>query len=241
MIRIKRPKSAPGILSGRGATERKKQCQAFAGGQRAFKFEPAIYGASTVKQTLVKAQHRKCCFCESKVSHIAYGHVEHFRPKGGYRQRNGDKLQTPGYFWLAYEWSNLLFSCEICNSRFKKNLFPLVVPSGRARKPTDPIPTERPLFIDPASEDPAVHLGFREEYPYAVNGSRRGTATWRALGLDREELAEARRDHLKMVQVLKKVRDGKGPQSKEAGSLLKKLQNPKAQWSAMVRASIGAV
>ena len=84
-----------------------------------------------------------------------------------------------------------------------------------------------------------MHIGFREEYPYAVNGSRRGEATWRALGLDREELAEMRRGHLKVVKVLQLVRDSGGPQAKEAGKMLKKMQGTKAQWSAMVKAAIG--
>ena len=61
-------------------------------------------------------------FCESKVSHIAYGDVEHFRPKAGYRQRPEDPLVQPGYYWLAYEWSNLLFCCQLCNQRFKATI-----------------------------------------------------------------------------------------------------------------------
>ena len=192
MIKVQRPKRAPAILTTAGAKQRKAHCQAFSNGRQSFEFDAKIYGHPTVKKALVRAQHGKCCFCESAVRHVAYGHVEHFRPKGGFRQKASSKLEMPGYFWLAYEWSNLLFACEICNSRFKGNLFPLQLSKKRARKPTDSTTEETPVFVDPASEDPTVHVGFREEYPYAVNGSRRGEATWRALGLDREELAEVR-------------------------------------------------
>jgi hypothetical protein len=87
---------------------------------------------------------------------------------------------------LAYEWTNLLFCCELCNSRFKKNLFPLSTPMSRARTPSDDLGAEEHIFIDPATEDPMNHIQYREEYPFAVNGSHRGDATWRALGLDRE-------------------------------------------------------
>lgn len=237
MIKVKRPRRVPAVLSNQGAKQRKKQCQAFAKGNRTFEFDSKIYGDPSVKSALVKAQHGKCCFCESKVVHVAYGHVEHFRPKGGFRQTPNGKMEKPGYFWLAYDWSNLLFACELCNSRYKKNLFPLLVSKKRARRPTDSTVQESPLFVDPASEDPELHVGFREEYPYSVNGSRRGEMTWRELGLDREELAEVRRDHLKMVKALQLVRDGGGPEAKEAGQFLKKLRGPKGQWSAMVRAA----
>ena len=61
---------------------------------------------------LLKAQHDKCCFCESKVTQVAYGDVEHYRPKAGYRQEHGAPLGRPGYYLLAYEWSNLMFCCQ---------------------------------------------------------------------------------------------------------------------------------
>lgn len=51
--------------------------------------------------------------------------VEHFRPKGGWRQSPGQPIEQPGYYWLAYEWSNLFLACGPCNSRHKRNLFPL--------------------------------------------------------------------------------------------------------------------
>ena len=96
-------------------------------------FESGIYGAKSVKQALQKAQHGKCAFCESKITHIAYGDVEHFRPKAGYRQCPKDPLVRPGYYRLAYEWSNLFFCCTLCNQRFKGNHFPLADPARRAQ------------------------------------------------------------------------------------------------------------
>jgi uncharacterized protein (TIGR02646 family) len=240
VIRIRRPKRVPAVLAKDGAAQRKAHCGAFAKGATEFTFDGGIYGHPTVKKTLIKAQHDKCCFCESRVTHIASGHIEHFRPKGGVRQRKQDPLKKPGYFWLAYEWTNLLFCCEICNSRFKKNLFPLSDPKARARKPTDNLDAERPVFLNPADEDPTLHIGFREEYPFAVNASSRGETTWRELGLDREELAEMRRDHLVVVKALKKVRDGRYPAADraQAAALLTRWSSARGQWSAMVVAAL---
>jgi hypothetical protein len=162
--------------------------------------------------------------------------------QGGARQRPTSKLEQPGYFWLAYAWTNLLFACELCNSRFKKNLFPLASPKARARRPSDDVDAEQPLFIDPSREDPTIHIGFRKEYPYAIRGGRRGKVTWTALGLDREALAESRREHLKVVEALAAVRDGSGSFSAtrraEADSLLAHFASDAGQWSAMVRSAL---
>ena len=96
------------------------------------------------------------------------------------------------------------------------------------------------MFVNPASEDPEEHIGYREEYPFAVAGSARGELTWRALGLAREPLAERRRDLLAKVKSLKAIRDGVGLPADRAiaTSLLERLAAPDAQWSAMVRAAI---
>ena len=54
-------------------------------------------------------------------------------PKGGTRQTADEKeMKVPGYFWLAYAWQNLFLACQLCNQRFKKNLFPLENPDERA-------------------------------------------------------------------------------------------------------------
>jgi len=240
VIRVRRPARVPARLTKEGKTARNKLCKAFARGTKTFEFDKTIYGHETVKRALVKAQQDKCCFCESKVSHIASGHIEHFRPKGGVCQTENETLAKPGYFWLAYEWTNLLFACELCNSRHKRNLFPLADPAKRARRPETNLDDETPLFLDPAREDPAKHLGFREEYPFAICGSRRGEATWRALGLDREKLAEIRRDHLVTVKALRTIRDGRGPKKDRllAAKLLTNMARDEAPWAAMVRAAL---
>jgi hypothetical protein len=116
VIRIKRPTQAFAILRDRGTTATRRLCKQYDAEPEAyqseskpklFKFNSKIYGSRTVKNALRKAQHEKCALCESKVSHIAYGDVEHFRPKAGYRQKPGDRLVQPGYYRLAYEWANL--------------------------------------------------------------------------------------------------------------------------------------
>ncbi|HEV2735877.1 MAG TPA: hypothetical protein VGV85_13610 [Longimicrobiaceae bacterium] len=210
MIRVRRPARAPRVLATRGRTKRAEMEAAYDAAPaeydariRRFTFDAGIYGHRTVKEALVAAQHSKCCFCESKVG--MEGDVEHYRPKAGFSQGAGRRIEGPGYYWLAYQWSNLLLSCSICNQRFKRNLFPLANPAARARNHRGDTSREAPLFIDPTTTDPEEHIGFRREIPYPVNGSPRGDATIRALRLDRESLNERRRDELAELEVLHQI------------------------------------
>ncbi len=212
MIPIKRPVRVPLVLRTRGREATVRLCEeydsspeAYREGKKSFTsrdFDSGVYGARSVKNALRKAQHDKCAFCESKVSHIAYGDVEHFRPKAGYRQRPDGPLVRPGYYWLAYEWSNLFFCCPLCNQRFKRNHFPLTDDTRRAISHHDRIEVEEPLLIHPALEDPAEFLEFDGEYVRPVNGNSRGVATIGILGLNREEIAEKRRHVLGLIKDL---------------------------------------
>lgn len=172
----------------------------YASGARQFDFDQGLYGHPSVKAALRAAQHEKCAFCESRFSHTAYGDVEHLRPKKGYKQRSRDALRRPGYYWLAYEWSNLFFSCQLCNQRFKRNLFPLANSRQRVRSHHHDLAREKPLLIDPGRLDPAACLGFREEMAHPVKGRREGKTTIQALGLNRKELLEMRLRHLTYIR-----------------------------------------
>ncbi len=206
MIRVKRPARAPAILRDpqkRGKKAARKLCDDYDAGARNFQFDSTIYGAKSVKNVLIRAQHGKCCFCESRITHVSFGDVEHFRPKGGFRQNARDPLQQPGYYWLAYEWTNLLLSCQLCNQRYKQNLFPLKKPEHRVRTHDDAegVARETAQFIDPAAEDPTLYIGFRGEYILGIDGNGRGSATIQALGLDRTELEEHRRQHVRQTEL----------------------------------------
>ena len=256
MIRISRQSVGPPILGNpgyRGPKKTKEMKNAYDTGQRDFDFISNIYGAKSVKNALIKEQHGKCCFCESKIRHISYGDVEHFRPKGGWMQDAGGALEKPGYYWLAYDWSNLFLSCQICNQRHKRNLFPLTDPSKRADSHHGNIDGEDPLFLNPYDDDPERHIGFRDEVPYAVNGSERGERTIESLGLRRRELCDFRQEYLDMIKLLAGVlheyqeRDaGHGPGLSAAEQEwmqktqehLGALRDDDKQYASMVRAAL---
>ncbi|MFO0604960.1 MAG: hypothetical protein U0324_17390 [Polyangiales bacterium] len=242
MIRLFRPPLPPAVLTARGAAEDRrnrrryrKRRDDYRSGALCFEFDQGIYAHADVKAALRRMQRGKCAFCEAKIDHIAYGDVEHFRPKGAFLRRGA--LVRPGYYWLAYAWDNLLLACQLCNQRFKANHFPLEKGSTRARFHGHDVARERPLFIDPAREDPAGRLGFREHVPVALSNDRRARVTIARLGLRRPELNERRREHLAIVQVLFAVAQG-DPQlllSVQAHDLLQRMAAPDAEYSAMVR------
>lgn len=158
-----------------------------------------IYARPTIKTQLRADQHRKCAYCETKFTHSSPGDVEHYRPKAGYQQGQHGPVLGPGYYWLGYEWSNLLFACEQCNRVCKRNRFPLREPADRARNHHQHLHNEAPLLLNPATgPDPETHLTFAQET--AVGLTQEGEMTWRVCGLNRPDLLEARRDYLETVQ-----------------------------------------
>jgi uncharacterized protein (TIGR02646 family) len=251
MIEVQRPATAPPVLLTRGVPERQKLCRSYQrasakydSGEKVFAFDSAIYGHAKVKTALLTAQHDKCAFCESHVTHTSPGDVEHFRPKGGFRQSASDPLERPGYYWLAYEWENLLFACQRCNQQHKKNEFPLSNPAKRARSHRDDVSIEQPLLVDPSSgEDPAASLSFREEVPFSRN--KRGKETIRALGLKRAPLQEKRKDRLEamkrvfLVATLSPSNAVIPPEEVQlARDLLRQALSDAGEYAAMVRAAI---
>ena len=245
MIRIRKPDTPPSILRNRGVPQTDADKAAYDGapqdyrsGDKTFEFKGSIYAAKSVKNALKKAQHDKCCFCEAKVAHVAYGDVEHFRPKGGYRQDPDDPLGRPGYYWRAYAWENLFFSCQLCNQRYKKNLFPLRNPDRRARSHHDDPSAEEALFIDPGTLNPEDYISFRQEYPYPIDGNDFGQTTIEVLGLDRETLAERRRDHLGELLLIKVLAESELPEAREARDYLRRSIQDSAEYAAMARAAL---
>ena len=246
MINIDKSRQAPKTLRDKGKKKKRANCNAYTRnkaaydeGEKNFEFDSKIYGHKTVKKALIKAQHDKCCFCESKVSHISYGDVEHFRPKGGVRQTPNGPLGKPGYYWLAYEWSNLFLSCQLCNQRFKRNLFPLKNPRDRAISHNDDINVEKPKFISPA-ENPEQYIAFRQEIAYAIDGNPRGKATIEELGLNRGKLAKDRFEYFDKLQIIHETATLGLPKSlrKKAKAHIDKCIQSSNRYASMVRCAV---
>jgi hypothetical protein len=150
---------------------------------------------------LTNVFHGKCAYCESRDVRSPY-HAEHFRPKGRVtakvkskfsvvktQDEEGQEIEHPGYFWLAYNWANLVPSCNDCNTaRGKRDQFPVKKAcvavklvsqdeEGTLRRPhikssvrsgvyylqpEDLDVLEEPLLLHPYFDDPDEHLIFGE-------------------------------------------------------------------------------
>ncbi|MDE0089274.1 MAG: hypothetical protein OXU23_26410 [Candidatus Poribacteria bacterium] len=130
------------------------------------------------KQLLVETGG-KCAYCEAKISAVAFGDVEHYRPKSS-------------YWWLAYCYDNYLASCQLCNQRFKKDAFPIqnrrmpqpiiwsaisdefitaitgaIAPDPLNKTQVDAFirrhEQERPLLLNPYFDDPSGYFAWRAD------------------------------------------------------------------------------
>lgn len=186
----------------------------------------------TAKSALHDDQYGKCCYCERYASR-EHDHLEHFRPKTLADRRPGHPVGA-GYYWLAWDWNNLLFACGDCN--FAKNTrFPLA--SGcQPLQPGQALPgSESPLLIDPgAGIDPFACIQFRPVIdpggetrwrPFPRRGSLLGVWTIRELKLDKPGLLERYRKHISLTvnqavesirQALERVRDADTPELLQA-------------------------
>ena len=158
--------------------------------------------------------HGKCAYCEGRIVNTQPGDIEHYRPKGGVTDEDcrpvmvdsngGEEVPHPGYYWLAYEWSNLLYACSDCNRINKKKHGGAAVGKG-ARFPVDGKHAtepggevnERPLLLNPLVDQPDEHFSINET-GIIKEKSGRGRVTIRILGLNiRESLIK---DRVKAVE-----------------------------------------
>lgn len=161
----------------------------------------------------------KCAYCESSVHSSQYGDIEHFRPKSRITNpKTNEPIRTstgthdhPGYYWLAYDWRNLLLACELCNSPSHRSSdgrrigkwdhFPLADETKRAQQPGDEI-LEQPLLINPLVEDPSAHLELDPKTGVLSAKSLRGQTCIDLLGLNERGLPDERASAYRAAQRL---------------------------------------
>lgn len=143
----------------------------------------SVYGRSDVKAALFNLFHDKCAYCEAKISGNQTGDIEHYRPKGSIKNPDEAPL-SPGYYWLAADWTNLFLSCQSCNTARKepelqadgtwtvardatgkKDQFPLSDPNQHVRSPHADLAAEEPfrLLLDPCTDRPEDFLRYNED------------------------------------------------------------------------------
>lgn len=105
------------------------------------------------KAQLLIESNNKCAYCDTPTRVVAYGDVEHFRPKSI-------------YWWLAYSYENYLPSCSACNQEYKKDFFQLQAKTLLLKGPRitkgltdDQLKTMAPtLTVDPVDDSKGKSL-----------------------------------------------------------------------------------
>lgn len=198
------------------------------------KFTTGIYRHNDVLTVLSSIYNNKCAFCESDTTAGAPMQVEHYRPKAKITGIAGQS----GYYWLGYEWTNLLLACSSCNNK-KRNNFP-IDPLGKrvlihpvsngtinileSRADSKTLLDEKPLLINPELEPDT-----RSYFVFSPNGiisglNAKAINTIKYCGLNRPYLVIKRKqlyDELfnKFMKHFKKLKD-KSIQKNEINGLL---------------------
>ena len=158
MIRIIRTYPAPATLRSKDVKTAASDIRKITRKRKPLSSEfPSHWGNDDVRSSLWQMQHHKCCYCERKREKNRESDIEHFRPKAEVTEADSSHM---GYWWLAYIWENLLFSCRYCNQQFKKNHFPIPNESKRAHAPSHSLDGEEAFLIDPVHDDPERHICF---------------------------------------------------------------------------------
>ena len=161
-----------------------------------------------MRHVFYDAFHGKCAYCEAKFILDQSGAIDHFRPKGAVLDLNcqpvsldGDGGIHPGYYWLAYDWHNLLPVCNKCNTMMKNRDGKLTGKGARfpvkgshwAGHPGEET-QEEPLLLHPIFDHPEEYLGFDENTGiiYARDNNEKGKTCIELFDLNREGLPEKR-------------------------------------------------
>ena len=199
MIQINKGTTPPGLAI-QNAKLLKEMKDSYDKGTRKFSFNESVYKTDEVKEALIACQNNKCCFSEAKFAGD-YSPVEHFRPKGRVDAWPTGGSQYPGYYWLAYEWSNLFLCKERINSSEKRNFFPLEDGAVRNVSHHD-TNNEHPLLIDAGKENPRDFIRFNEDMPYGVD--KRGQINIEFFNLRHKDFVNAR---MAWFQILKRAKE----------------------------------
>lgn len=173
------------------------------------------YRHREIRARLVEMFDGKCAYCESRILHVDYGHIEHFRPKRG---PQGSRV-------FAFVWTNLLLACGRCNGTENKGTKFPVSSSGK------------PLLIDPSRDEPGDHLDFivepATEFALVQGADAAGMTTIKVLGLNRPDLLKNRSDFVKKLVCLKRLHEKTN--DPRAAALLAESRLPAAEYSAFAK------
>ncbi|WP_321298925.1 hypothetical protein [Marinifilum fragile] len=149
-----------------------------------------------VRESLSEMYHFKCAYCESIERKPE---VEHYRPK----KEVTEDPDHEGYYWLCYEWTNLLPSCRYCNTEGGKgNKFPITgdrvtnspIKNGefeinKCKLDAPELIAEKPILLHPEVDIVENYFSFKNNGEVCgVDQEDRGKETVNICNLNRDNL-----------------------------------------------------
>jgi uncharacterized protein (TIGR02646 family) len=178
----------------------------------------------------------KCAYCESTLTVTDYGDADHYRPKASL----SDMPDHNGYYWVAYDWHNLVPCCSRCNTGGKRDSFPIAGNRVLSREEAADFSAldeiEKPLLLHPyknGDDHPMKHLVFNEfGHVKPRNGSEKGRISIKVYDLSRKKLRDERRTSQNHAWL--RFKDILDSPLAERDSFLKKFCDGKEKHSAAV-------
>ncbi|KAA6342698.1 hypothetical protein EZS27_009570 [termite gut metagenome] len=154
-----------------------------------------------LKKYLHEIFHGKCGYCEIGIETPTQGTVDRYRPHNGVRD-NKEYYQDL-YWWLTFEWDNLVYCCKECN-QYKANYFP--IKGKRAIHKNDDLTKEERLLLNPYEDNPEEHFYYNHE-GFILAKTYEAEQTIELLRLnDRTSLIESRKKAKReIIDLLEKV------------------------------------
>jgi len=145
------------------------------------------------KKSLESIYNGKCGYCEADYQDTGFTRIDHYRPKSKYK-------------WLIFEWSNLVCSCERCNTH-KSDQFPIPDESKRitsgipansdCRADSPALLSEKPLIVNPELDNPYDFFKFETDGSIiGKDNENRGNTTIKVCKLNRSRLRNRRKKQI---------------------------------------------
>jgi predicted ATP-binding protein involved in virulence len=135
-----------------------------------------------LKKYLHEVFHGKCGYCETFIESPNLGTVDRYRPNNGVRDKN--EYYQDLYWWLTFEWGNLIYCCRECN-QYKANYFP--IDGERMKDNKSNVNKEIPLLLNPYEDNAEEHITINQDSHF--DGlTIKGKQTIDLLRLNRENL-----------------------------------------------------
>lgn len=198
MIKIEKQKAPDFLNSSTVDLAIEKMEEFFASKNRSQKRYDWPFNAAIDKELkghLHEVFHGKCGYCEIKIDYPELGTVDRYRPNNGVRDKN--EFHQDLYWWLTFEWDNLIYCCKECN-QYKGNYFP--IKGRRALNEKDDYENEHRMLLNPYLDETDKHLNYLHSNDGHIDAlTDEGNQTIELLRLNRTNLLEGRKKARKEI------------------------------------------